>query len=343
MKKKILIFGAGSIGNHFTKAFSFLGYEVYITDIDLKALARMKDEIYPKRYGKWDSRINQVGYNEVFKLDFKFEIILIGTPPETHVYLFKKINNQLKFKKILIEKPLSSYNQNYNLLKKYNNKNIFCGYNHSVSKSVIYLLKIVEKYKKNFYFLEVNWREGWTGILNAHFWLKNEFDSYLGNIRRGGGALQEHSHGLHLLLMILGKFINIKKTNFSSFIKFNIKTKKLKYDSFSQLHFNSKKFSALYTTDLISNPSNKTIEILGNRMKFSWIHNYKKGYDAVVQEFFSTNKKIIKLFKKNRSSEFVSEIVYLNSVNKKNYNKCNINLNSAIEVMNTIKKSLNEI
>jgi hypothetical protein len=58
---------------------------------------------------------------------------------------------------------------------------------------------------------------------------------------------------------------------------------------------------------------------------------------------FTTNKKIIKLFKKNRSSEFVSEIVYLNSVNKKNYNKCNINLNSAIELMNTIKKSLNEI
>ena len=63
--------------------------------------------------------------------------------------------------------------------------------------------------------LEVNWKEGWYGILNAHFWMNNEFDSYLGNVREGGGALHEHSHGLHLLIILLKKMrINLNSLSF---------------------------------------------------------------------------------------------------------------------------------
>ena len=40
--KKVLIFGAGSIGNHMSKACTDLGYDVYITDISQKALKRMR-------------------------------------------------------------------------------------------------------------------------------------------------------------------------------------------------------------------------------------------------------------------------------------------------------------
>ena len=47
-KKKILIFGAGSIGNHMAFAGTNLGYEIYITDINFSALKRMKDYIYQK-------------------------------------------------------------------------------------------------------------------------------------------------------------------------------------------------------------------------------------------------------------------------------------------------------
>ena len=56
-KKKILIFGAGSIGNHMAFAGTNLGYEIYITDINFSALKRMKDYIYPKRYKKWNDNI----------------------------------------------------------------------------------------------------------------------------------------------------------------------------------------------------------------------------------------------------------------------------------------------
>ena len=49
--KNILIFGAGSIGNHFfANACISMKYNVYITDIAPNALKRMKEVVYPKRY-----------------------------------------------------------------------------------------------------------------------------------------------------------------------------------------------------------------------------------------------------------------------------------------------------
>ena len=54
--------------------------------------------------------------------------------------------------------------------------------------------------------------------------MKNEFDSYLGNIKNGGGALHEHSHGLHLMIIILINLkVDYKKLNFNKKVKFNKK------------------------------------------------------------------------------------------------------------------------
>ena len=47
--------------------------------------------------------------------------------------------------------------------------------------------------KKEILLIDVNWKEGWKGILNAHFWNKNEFSTYLGNLNEGGGSIHEHS------------------------------------------------------------------------------------------------------------------------------------------------------
>jgi nucleoside-diphosphate-sugar epimerase len=68
MKKKILIFGAGSIGNHFANASLKKNYEIYVTDIDNSALKRMKEKIFPSRYKKWDDKINLI--------DYKFDLSL---------------------------------------------------------------------------------------------------------------------------------------------------------------------------------------------------------------------------------------------------------------------------
>ena len=61
--KKIKIIGAGSIGNHFANAAKKLKLMVDVFDKDPKALIRMKNLIYPERYGKWDDSINILEVN----------------------------------------------------------------------------------------------------------------------------------------------------------------------------------------------------------------------------------------------------------------------------------------
>ena len=55
---KVKIYGAGSIGNHLSFAATKLGWNVDVYDIDVDALYRMKHEIFPSRYGKWNDNIN---------------------------------------------------------------------------------------------------------------------------------------------------------------------------------------------------------------------------------------------------------------------------------------------
>ena len=101
--KQILIFGAGSIGNHMANAALRIKCNVFVTDINSAALQRMKDSIFPSRYGKWNKNITLLNYDKVFLSKFKYDLIVIGTPPNTHSKLFEQIKNRLKFKKILIQ------------------------------------------------------------------------------------------------------------------------------------------------------------------------------------------------------------------------------------------------
>ena len=219
--KKILIFGAGSIGNHMSYACSKLGYCVYVTDKDPNALTRMKNKIFPKRYKKWKKNIKLTYTKDLISLKEKFDLIIIGTPPKSHLNLYNFCKKNFKFDKLLIEKPLCVYNQNFNNINFDYDKN-FCGYNHSISQSFLYLQKLLKKeILSKISSIEIDWKEGWFGILNAHFWMNSEFDSYLGNLKDGGGALHEHSHGLHLLTIILKDLnLDINKISFNKEITF---------------------------------------------------------------------------------------------------------------------------
>ena len=53
----VKIYGAGSIGNHLSYACRNKDWDVTVCDIDESALSRMKNYIYPDRYGKWDNEI----------------------------------------------------------------------------------------------------------------------------------------------------------------------------------------------------------------------------------------------------------------------------------------------
>jgi hypothetical protein len=337
--KKILIFGSGSIGNHMAHACVSLGWNVFITDINNHALERMKNEIYPKRYKKWNNKITQINYTEVFKLKFKFDLIILGTPPITHVKLFNECKKNLFFLNILIEKPIAEYSSKKVInLKKEKNFRIFCGYNHTVNPSMIYFFNLLNKFKKNVSDVSIDWKEGWQGILGAHPWLNSEFDSYLGNYKLGGGAIQEHSHGIHVLICILN-ILNIKNDKYNKKIILFKKNKKTIYDFFSTFAFVQKDIFFKYETDLISIPPKKNIYVKFKSGYLKWVCNFESNCDAVIIQ--SKNKKSIKKFKKTRSSEFKNELQHILRIKtKKQYENSNVSIYKALDAFKIMQNLL---
>ncbi len=335
--KKILIFGAGSIGNHMTYASRRLKHEVTITDVNLKALNRMKNEIYPKRYKNWDKSISLINYTDVFKKRENYDLIIIGTPPFTHLELLKKIKKNLNFKNILIEKPLSvPLKNNFSVLNMGKKYKIFIGYNHSISLSFIYFIdKILKLKKEDIKEIEINWCENWLGIMNAHFWMKNKNESYLSDFKKGGGSLQEHSHGLHLANTISEK-LNLNLLDNLSCIIYKDKFKK--YDLSTQISSFNNELNFNYRTNLISMPARKNVILHSRKFKFEWQCNYKKDKDTITITNLKDYKTKTKIFKKTRSSEFENEINYIMNCSLKTYKDSPINILKSISVQKIINK-----
>ena len=338
--KNILIFGSGSIGNHMSNASVSLGCNVSITDKDPKALKRMKNEIYPKRYKKWNLNINQIQYKNVYNIKKKFDLIIVGTPPDSHFEIFNKCKKNLIFNKILIEKPISNFQDHriYDLGKTHKNLKIFCGYNHSVNFSMRYFFDILKNIKKQIKAVSINWKEGWDGILGAHPWLINEFDSYLGNYKKGGGSIQEHSHGIHALVCILN-ILKIKKFKLLDKLILYKKKGGKKYDYFSSFFIENNNIFFKYETDLITFPPEKNIYVKFKYGYLKWICNYKKNLDAVI--FKNHNKILIKTFKKTRTSEFINELDHIRKIStKRTYENSPINIYNALNTFSIIQKLL---
>lgn len=200
---KVKIIGAGSIGNHLAQASRRMGWEVAIVDSDQAALERTRTDIYPKRYGAWDSAIQLFKTGDEPKSGF--DIIMIGTPPDSHMKLaLAAISEDPKL--LHIEKPLAPPDlagiAEFEAAMQQHSKTIVTvGYDHAVSESAeaardMAMSGAIGKILT----IDVEFREHWRGIFGAHPWLAGPADTYLGYWRRGGGSGGEHSHALHLWL-----------------------------------------------------------------------------------------------------------------------------------------------
>ena len=101
---RVKVFGAGSIGNHLTHACRSLGWEVTVVDVDGEALERMRTEIYPSRYGNWDDAILLIDPESV--ANHPFDLVIVGTPPDSHIPIALEQLRSAAPRAILIEKPL---------------------------------------------------------------------------------------------------------------------------------------------------------------------------------------------------------------------------------------------
>jgi len=329
----ILIFGCGSIGTHHAHAARNLGFNVFITDINENQMEYMENKLYPSRYGKWDDKIVFLKYKNIFSIKKVFDLIIIGTSPLFHLDVLKKSIKKLKYKKILVEKPLSVYWQKINFLKK-NNKNLFCGFNHSISPSILHVFKMIKKKDiGKIHYIKINWQEDFKLVLKAHPWVKSIKDSYLSDIKKGGGALHEYSHALHLGLCLRNILFSKKNTKISNKILFK-NVGNYKYDSRAIIELKSKNIVIEVNIDSITNPPEKNLTIYGDKGRIYWERNMKKCQENII---LSKNKKNSKKnFSISRPLDFINQLKILLKRNKPSVKNIT-GINSAIEVMEVIK------
>jgi len=200
---RVKIYGAGSIGNHHAQAFRSIGCEVTVVDKDKEALRRMREDIYPKRYGAWDEKIVQTeSQNDPIG---GFDVIIIGTPPHTHMALALKALEESP-KVLQIEKPictpsLEGLREFIVAYKAHRDTAVVVGFNHLLAQNTLLVEKLMKekmdtlgKIKS----IDAEIRSSWDNILKAHPWLKGASDTYLGHWKLGGGAGGEHIHGINL-------------------------------------------------------------------------------------------------------------------------------------------------
>ena len=215
MISRVAVFGAGSVGLHHARAWSKAGSEVDVFDISKEAISRSKDLIWPGRYGApAPNEVDFRHYAAVSSLTRGYDLVIIGTPPDSHLDLLRQILDNQMSSIIMIQKPVSPPGEipldGFRAeAKRASVKGIklLSGYNHRHSPLFSKFIEEIQSVKSsglNSAHLEVSWREPWGGILAAHPWLADIHESYLGHTARGGGALFEHSHGLDLGLLSFG-------------------------------------------------------------------------------------------------------------------------------------------
>jgi len=205
MTTRVKVIGAGSIGNHLAHGCRNIGWDVTIVDFSVEALERTRDTIYPSRYGNWDSNIRLASPAEVEHETF--DVVIVGTPPATHLSIAQAEIAERPPKILLIEKPLSHPNSDdirtFVATATGTSTRVLVGYNQRHKPNTHKFLEIARHESLGeLTGLESHMLESWDGILKAHFWMKSEKDSYLAFTEQGGGALLEHSHALNLFLYL---------------------------------------------------------------------------------------------------------------------------------------------
>ena len=308
----VLIFGAGSIGNHLANACVHRGHTVTIADVDRAALWRTEHEIYPGRYGKWNSDIRTCLNSDI--RDETFDLVLIGTPPNHHIDMAKFA---LRFnpKAILLEKPICAPGQD-GLLDLVNDcadcgVTLFTGYDHSVSKAFYKVRELIEtRCIGKPVTLDVEFREYWGGIFKAHPWLNGPQDSYLGYWRSGGGATGEHSHALHLYVVLL-KFLGLGEPEYVD-ARMHYESKDgCDYDAISLMTITSASGAlGRCVQDVVTEPPRKWCRIQGTEGFIEFEVSKTNVTDVVTLGRQKSDPQVWE-FSKTRPDDFIQEISHI--------------------------------
>ena len=309
---KVKILGAGSIGSHLSHASRSLGWQVDLCDVDPTALARTRNDIYPARYGKWDEAIRLFECKDVPR--GSYDLICIGTPPDSHVSLALKaiLENP---RAILVEKPFCTPDLNgaqelFDLARN-NGVAVFTGYDHVVGKAarqaeVLIRSGVIGQVQT----IDVEFREHWGGIFNAHPWLSGPEDSYLGYWERGGGASGEHSHAINLWQHFAHVSGAGRVVEVSAMLNY-VKRGKSIYDDLCLLNLRTENgLVGRVVQDVVTRPHRKRARVQGTEGAVEWINGYSQDCDAVLCLMPGRDEEV-HLIPKKRPDDFVEELKHL--------------------------------
>jgi predicted dehydrogenase len=317
MATKVKIIGAGSVGNHHANACRAAGFEVAVVDSNQDALRRMREDIYPKRYGAWDEGIKLYTAAEAPKGGF--DVVVIGTPPDSHLAIGSAILRDEAPRVLLIEKPLCTptlegLEEFLAETKQHSETAVLVGYNHILAENT---LKTEEIIRSGVFCapqaLDCEFRSNWLNILKAHPWLNGPADTYLGFWRRGGGAGGEHSHGLNLWqhfahLLGAGKILAVDAM--------------MDYVNEGGAEYDRSCFLNLVTEgglvgrlaqDVITEPKRKFLDIHFENGTLSWRNDVSKTSDEVHIQKHGADKQVIEIAK-TRTEEFGRETEHIRKI-----------------------------
>jgi predicted dehydrogenase len=309
----VKIYGAGSIGNHLAYACRQKGWHVLMCDNDPQALARTQREIYPSRYGQWDPTIRLVTGDQL--PDETFDLVIIGTPPDTHLPIAKAVLTVRPPKVLLIEKPVCTPSlagaQEVLDLAKTAGTLACVGYNHTLTENTKRAARILtDQGIGNAVTISAKFREHWGGIFRAHPWLSGPQDTYLGFWDRGGGASGEHSHAINIWqhfarLCGMGRIVEV------SALLDIVADAGAKYDRVCLLQVKTEHgFVGDIAQDVVTEPAQKMVRIQGNKGYLEWVCNIDSGHDAVMS-WDGKNQPQQDLIAKKRPDDFKGEIEHI--------------------------------
>jgi predicted dehydrogenase len=332
---RVKIFGAGSIGNHLAHACRSKGWSVTICDIEPAALNRTKEEIYPDRYGAWDTEIQLLEYNQDDSR--QYDLIIIGTPPDSHNKLAIQAIKQHNPKVVLIEKPLCGPDLSGadELLEVADKSGTFVGvaYNHRLTENT----KIVEQLIKKKVLGEplsimAKTREHWGGIFGAHPWLSGPEDTYLGFYKQGGGACGEHSHAINIW-QHFAEIMDVGRIQKVAAIMDMVEDGKAEYDQLALLSVTTEKgFVGNIVQDVITEPAQKQVRIQGKNGFIEWFVNIDSNHDAIRSSPDGKKVEEIKI-NKVRADDFKGEIDHVEKILKGKLIDSPISLKRGLETM----------
>ena len=310
--RRIKIYGAGSIGNHLAHASRRMGWDVTVCDVSPAALERMQHQIYPSRYGRWDTGIRLFLNQDA--PSGGFDHIFIGTPPEFHLSLALQALEE-KPTTVIVEKPVCppSLDRAQELwdAARIRKIRVYVGYDHVVGRATQKVEEVIASREfGDTQTLDVEFREHWGGIFAAHPWLEGPSDSYLGFWEKGGGASGEHSHAINLWQHFAHVIGAGRVAEVDARLRY-VADGGSDYDDLCLVNLRTEQgLLGRVVQDVVTSPHRKRARIQGTTGAIEWVCNYNTEGDAVVLLRPGKPEEVIPLPKK-RPDDFIRELEHI--------------------------------